>query len=111
MIIQDNGATSEALIHEFLNYVSGQHPLALVESLFTCALGTFLGDIRAHGWTYTLAGTAGFLGELQLLLLVREVGGGPPRCHLGACASLPQLLSVELLLISRDLPSPKPKPP
>lgn len=46
MIILDNGTTSQNLIHEFHNYVSGQHPLVFAESLFTCYEGTFLGEFK-----------------------------------------------------------------
>lgn len=74
MIFLDNGTTSQILIHEFHNYVSGLYPLAFVESLFTCYLGTFLGDTQVHSWPCTLADPAGFLGELRILLNVVKVG-------------------------------------
>ena len=68
MIILDNGNASQTLIHEFLSYVSGLHPLVFVESHFTCYWGTLLGGIQVHGWHCSLADTVGFLGELWILL-------------------------------------------
>lgn len=74
MIFLDNATTSQALIHEFHNYVSGLYPLAFVESLFICYLGTFSEDARVHSWPCTLADPEGFLGELRILLNVVKVG-------------------------------------
>lgn len=74
MIFLDNATTSQALIHEFHNYVSGLYPLAFVESLFICYLGTFSEDARVHSWPCTLADPEGFLGELRILLNIVKVG-------------------------------------
>lgn len=49
-VIPDNETTSQTLIHEFHNYVSGQYSLAFVESLFTSYVGTSLRDIQVHSW-------------------------------------------------------------
>lgn len=86
MMILDNGTTSQTLIHEFHNGVSGLYPLVSDKSLFSCYLGTFLGDIQVHGWTCTLADAEAFSGELQILLNVMEVVGAPSRFPLKAGA-------------------------
>lgn len=92
MIILDDRTTSQTLIHEFHNYVSGLYPLAFVENLFACYLGTFLRDIQVHSWTYTLADTAGFLGEPWIPRYIMEAVGVPPKFPLGPGAPVPQLL-------------------